>query len=194
MSGNIVGIYGLDSIPFNNPISNILHALNNVDIHTHEYQYIKLTVIATYNEAGLYKFADQLNKHLMSGDSIIAHSYGCAIVYKALKLLKEDNSKVQLHNVYLFNAALNEDIVLETGNCDHIYLFNNEKDRLLTLATYLPSNIMGQLGKHGYKYRDAKITNMPMKCSGSSVWHHSCQFKGDETAKYADMIKILEAE
>lgn len=189
----IHGVYGLHSLFRHNEITYLLERLKRLGLPTLEFKYLKLFAIHTYSSHALRRFALNLKERLKSGDSIVAHSFGCAIVWKLLEILDEEKSALQLNKIYLLNSALNREYTLKVDHCQHIYVFHDPSDFMLKLATYLPFNIMGDMGKAGYQYKDPKITNIEIK-GDDELLNHSRSFHGKGLEWSSNLIKRLENE
>jgi len=189
----IHGVYGLDAVRRHNNITKILKALEKQGMYTREFSYLRALVIFTYFKCLRKRWAKRLKAQLKDGDSIVAHSFGCAVVWELLKQLQEEKSSLQLKNIYLFNASLERELQFSKDNCHKIFVFYHPGDNLLTLATYLPNNIMGDMGKVGYQYKTHNIINIKLETPDcNSILQHDCFSQPEYVDYYATFIKKAE--
>ena len=85
------------------------------------------------------------------GDSVVAHSNGCAIVYLAAK------AGAQFENVTLINPALDSKLAIpHAGSVD---VWHSDSDPWTSLARFIPWSIWGAQGRTGYTGDDARYKN-----------------------------------
>ena len=186
----IHGVYGLYAIYRHNHVSTMLNALAKKGLSTWEFYYPKFFVLDTYNMGLVSVSATKLKEILKDGDSIVSHSFGGAIVYELLRLLETSGSTVKLHNIYLFNIALDKFLEVPTANCNHVYNFYDPSDKLLALAELLPFDLMGEFGKHPYfKMDDRKVTNVEIdNALPTTITNHARAFNEPGLSIYSKYI------
>lgn len=189
----IHGVYGLYAMWHKNNVTDMLQELEKLGLNTIEFKHMKVFALETYLTSGIKRLAEHLDSTLKDGDSILAHSFGAAIVYYVLQ-----NTKKKLHNIYLFNAALSLDYILNSNNVDTLYNFYDPTDRALSIAEAIPYDIMGGVGKIGYRANPLmdlaawKTKNIQITGGVNTLTNHFRAFQDGTICKYATMIKQFE--
>lgn len=191
----IWGVKGLWARPGNNNATKMLQKLQELGVESKEFNYLSFTVLNTYLLERVFKTEVSLLKHLKDGDSIIAHSFGGALVVRLLTHLDRFKSNIKLKNIYLFNPSIDGDIRIPSTHFENMYIFCNEDDKMLKMARLIPFNILGDLGREGYQYEDDKITNIEIDTSKTDTfWGHSDAMVEPNLTKCAKFIKMKEYE
>ena len=86
--------------------------------------------------------------------SIIAHSFGCLVVLRALQM------GLKAKNVFLFAPAANEEEFINTNNVDHVYVIHNHDDFIIKLGSMLLFHEFGGMGVNGSYQKEDKVTNI----------------------------------
>lgn len=107
----------------------------------------------------------------------IGHSNGCALIKQAGDIQKDE--AVFTRSVYV-SPALNKKTTLApaVSRCD---VFHNKGDRVVTVGSFIPFHIWGDMGRHGYAGEDARYVNHDCtgRVSGHSDWfNHVGWFSG----------------
>jgi hypothetical protein len=90
-----------------------------------------------------------------SEDTIYAHSNGCAIVARALKI------GLKVKNIVFIHPALDvDDERLLTKNYKKLVVFYSHKDTATWLAKWLPFHNWGAMGTYGCKLDNKRIVNV----------------------------------
>ena len=197
----IHGVHGLWAKLNKTHMSKLIRLLRKDGYPCEEFNYNFTCVIDTFLRLLEISNANRLLLKVKSGDSIAAHSYGCAITWRMLESLGEYNEDHSDHplflkNIYLFNAALDAEIKFDTRYVKNIYVFYDKRDWLIHLANLIPDNIMGAMGKKGALRPDPKVHNIEITENNVNIISsHFTVFNNHENLrKYCDFIEQREQE
>lgn len=103
-----------------------------------------------------------LKPYIDTGDVLIGHSNGCAVIYDLLMELVKTSVKVR--GVVFINAALSERVRLpeEIEWCDVYYNHGDTVTEIAKLAEWIGTapRCWGEMGHVGYVGADARVTNI----------------------------------
>jgi esterase/lipase superfamily enzyme len=192
----IVGVGGLTTSSMPNTIMNhVVAALNKNKLESKKFKHTEFLIYHTYDKERVIEAELALHKILDDGDSILAHSFGAVLTIDLLNHMENGFlPKKKLKNIYLFNPAIDKDAHIPTRQIKNMYVFYEPCDRMLKLATLMPFNKLGELGRVGYKGRSKKIHNMQIRKLGDSWTNHSDAFREPNLNMYVKMISKLEKE
>ena len=88
-----------------------------------------------------------IRDNITPGDNVMAHSNGCAIVYRAAK------AGAKFGHVVLINPALDSKLTIPGARSVDVWY--SPTDPWTTLARYIPWSIWGAQGRTGYTGKDA---------------------------------------
>lgn len=103
-----------------------------------------------------------LKPYVESGDILIGHSNGCAIIYDLAHVLAGEN--VLVRGLVFINAALDQDIWFPSG-IGWADVYFNDGDKLTEVAEIadrlgLVARCWGEMGHAGYSGNDQRIKNI----------------------------------
>lgn len=188
----LVGIKGLYTVTSQNSISTFLEKIKKRGVDSVEFDYFKLLAYHTYCTDTITNTVTKLDQFVREGDSIIAHSFGCLLVYDLLRHYKKCHKDRQLKNIYFINPAIDVNIKIPTSNITQLFLFHDKEDRLLRMSRFLPFNRMGALGKYGYQHEDSKIKNIEIDPIEADAWKHQRFFREPNLKKHLEFITAQE--
>jgi hypothetical protein len=188
----IWGVCGLWGFHGRNNVTKILNRLNTLGVSTKEFHNITFTLLHTYIIRQIFSIANRLYDQASDGDSIIAHSFGGVLVIDMLNEINKKRPK-EFKNIYLFNPSINGDVHIDSDHFQKMYIFHEPRDRMLKMANWLPFNILGDLGRYGYKYTDDKIINVEInKITNEHRMHHDNAMIEPNLTTYAKFIRDVE--
>lgn len=123
--------------------------------------------------------------HHLYGDSVIAHSYGCAVALEAMRM------GANFRHVFLFSPAIDSDIDIPRFGADSITVFYNRRDRAIFAGMLLPWHTFGAMGRYGYRGKqDPRVTNVAYRnlATGKSFLNHSLYFHDDHRQTFVNYV------
>lgn len=134
-----------------------------------------------------------LKPYVDTGDVLIGHSNGCAVIYELLQELVKTSVKVR--GVVFINAALSERIELPAAVdwCDVYYNNGDSITEVAKIAAWIGSapRCWGEMGHAGYVGGDPRVTNID--CGNTDglpkVNGHSDLFTADNLPAWGVYIK-----
>lgn len=115
---------------------------HDVEVHSYGYAWASSSLLPGLTNHQNRKRAERIAKRIREGDSIVAHSNGCAVAY----LIQEPPLR-RLSSVVLIQPALDETI--EFYNARRVLCIYNDEDETVGLSMILPGNYWGGMGKYG---------------------------------------------
>jgi hypothetical protein len=159
-----IGISGLDSSGKKSTDKLLSYLQNTYLLDTIDYNYKPLK---TFNLITKLKYKSknyqlELSQNLHTyvnqisyPPNIVAHSFGCLLVIKALSL------GMKVNNIFLFSPSVESDeIINTTGIINNAYIIYHPNDLILKTAKLLKFHDFGDMGTKGYDYPENTIKNV----------------------------------
>jgi hypothetical protein len=147
-----------------------------------------LSIFETYSKSKVATIVDSVYDVYQDGDVIVTHSAGAIVVHRLLAKLKR-NGRPAPQLIFMFNAALNTNIVFDPNSYGKIVNVCDTGDWALFFAQFLPFNDMGQMGRIGYKSNDPnKIKNIMNKDGEAQGLSHGDYFSDDQIERVASHV------
>jgi hypothetical protein len=157
----IVGISGLDSSGKKSTDKILLHLQNTYLLDTIDYNYKPLkpfnliTKLKYKTKNYQLELAQNLQTYINQlpyPPNIVAHSFGCLLVIKALLL------GAKVNNIFLFSPSVESDEIINvTGVFNNVYIIYHPNDLILKTAKLLK---FYDMGTRGYDYPGNIIKNV----------------------------------
>lgn len=162
----------------------VLHDLGLRGWATHDVAYPKVYAVTARSRARQYRNAERVAHAAAPGDAVVAHSYGCLLVLRAMEL------GARFGAVFFFGAAMNDDFVFPVLGCERLWNIHAPADRALRLADRLWWHDFGDMGRTGYKGPpDPRVTNVLASArGGSEFWRHSDYFLPGNRQRWVTFI------
>lgn len=128
--------------------------------------------------------AQRLFDATADGDHIVAHSFGCLLVRRAMQLGR------QFAAVFLFAAADASDTYWPYWGAERIYVIHNPYDVAIKWGSKLLNHDFGSLGADGYAlaHKDPRVFNIRTPYFRRSDLRHGFYFGPDHIQHWADFV------
>ena len=115
--------------------------------------------------------AAQLQKQVIAGDHVAAHSFGALVTLEAMR------QGARFGVVVLFGAAAERDVEIPVGGCDELINVHQPRDLALMFGGLLLAHPFGAMGRLGYAGNDLRVTNVLDDTEPTlGPWRHSHYF------------------
>lgn len=139
----LIGVNGLHSDGGRNT-DLVLADLRARGFYTCDFNYPRATILTAGRRRIQYRNARSLLEMHDHGDAVIAHSYGCLVVLRAMEL------GARFGAVFFFAAAMNADFVFPYLGMARLINIYNPFDKAVFLGGILLRHDFGDLGRTGY--------------------------------------------
>jgi hypothetical protein len=180
----VLGVHGIRNDGATNT-DLMLADLARLGWSTVDVDYARVGVLTARWRAIQFRRARQVFAAARPGDAVVAHSYGCLLVLRAMEL------GMQFGSVFFFGAALNSDFTFPILGMRRLYNIHNPADRALGLGSMLVWHDFGDLGKAGYAGPpDPRIVDIPASAADPQhePLHHSCYFLAEARPAWVAFI------
>lgn len=150
----------------------MLGRLNTMGWDTHDFNYKHTNVLtARWNRK---KAAKKLLNEMEPGDCAVAHSFGCAVLFEALRMGAE------FKTIFLFSPAMSHAVTMPYHSCKDAYVVYHPGDKAIKMGAKLVFHVFGKMGIIGYGGpMDRRVVNVSIPGDESLDPHkHSDYFRG----------------
>jgi len=118
------------------------------------------------------------------GDHVVAHSFGCLLVRRAMQLDRF------FDKVFLFGPAEESDTYYPISGARHIYIIYNPYDKAIRWGMMLPNHDFGDMGRVGYRGpNDRRVDSRRDQYYSRENVRHGFYFQGERLITWADFVE-----
>jgi len=137
-----------------------------------DFNYGKVNVVSARWKQ--HKVGKQIfDKHIPSNDCVVAHSFGCLAVFRAMQ------QGAKFKKVFLFAPAMNHKVTFPYHAAEQIYVIYHPQDMAIWAgANLLLNHPFGRMGRKGYSGpEDSRVFSIEAPLDGNDWLKHSTFFE-----------------
>ena len=129
------------------------------------------------------EIARQVRNYAMPGDAAVAHSFGCLVLYEAMR------QGARFGPVVFFSAAMEQDVCFPPEGMARLLNVCHPYDKALTAGRWLPWHPFGLLGRDGYAgVIDSRISEEQSTAEVGAYNHSAPYFSEQYVGYWADRV------
>ena len=180
----VIGVNGLHSTGGRNT-DRVLADLRTRGFATLDFNYPRANVVTAGIRSIQYRNARSLVDVYEPEDAVVAHSYGCLIVLRAMEM------GARFSTVFFFAAAMNADFTFPYLGMRKLLNICNPFDHALLFGSLLLRHDFGDMGRTGYAGApDPRISQTQDTVLRGGLLNHSQNYFADEhRAQWVNLIE-----